>query len=121
MFGSIYVSCVAFYFLLPCVSCVLYVVAWQCQGNSKVHHIYVKLEHNCRIFQYVLSQELNICSLFACILATIVLPKDKGKKIYIDPQNYDTLDDAVSDFALEIPASQIKLLKEIGEGCSLED
>ena len=37
-------------------------------------------------------------------------------KIYIDPNTYPKIDDAVNDFAFEIDKSQLKINDKIGEG-----
>ena len=37
-------------------------------------------------------------------------------KIYIDPNTYPRIDDAVNDFAFEIDKSQLKINDKIGEG-----
>lgn len=58
--------------------------------------------------------EINV---FVSLLAMVeVVPP--GKKFYVDPSNYECLDEAVSDFTMEISASQVQLQTTIGAGKS---
>ncbi len=46
---------------------------------------------------------------------TIALPKI-GRRMYVDPTTYNSPDDAVKDFATEIPPKMLRLIEDIGSG-----
>jgi len=39
-----------------------------------------------------------------------------GGKVYVDPKTYPDVDDAVTEFAFEIPQDELKLAEKIGDG-----